>query len=366
MRIGIICQNYPPAISEGGISHYTSHLVDGLICRGHQVIAISSTEFTHASGYEKVQNRFKLALVPGPWRKEAVAIIKRTARYHKLDFLILQYSPASFHYRFRVAWALAPMPCPKITAFHTLWGKSADRLIGILMLLGAQKVIATNSEVLFLIEKYLPYFLRKTYWVPIGSNIVPDRSFKQKPEVVPLISFFGMIYPGKGTDTILGVINELKELNYKFKFKFIGGIQEKGSGFERDLNSRIRHSGMTGYVSNTGLLPAEEVSTLISKSRFMLLPYGGGLSDRRGSFMAAIAHSKAVLTSPPAVQMKFIQNGIHAIWPEKRSTGAYTDIARKLLKEDRLIRRLESGAKELFANFGWDRIAGEYERVLRA
>jgi len=103
MRIGIICQNYPPAISEGGISHYTSHLVDGLICRGHQVIAISSTEFTHASGYEKVQNRFKLALVPGPWRKEAVAIIKRTARYHKLDFLILQYSPASFHYRFRVA-----------------------------------------------------------------------------------------------------------------------------------------------------------------------------------------------------------------------------------------------------------------------
>ena len=293
MIIGLVCQNFPPASFEGGISHYSLRLAKALAGRGHDVMAISSTEFTRSARESEEIHKLRIRLVQGPWNHLSIREIHKIGFAEKLDALVLQYSPASFRSSFRLAWAITSFPCQKITAFHTLWGGGFDRLFGLSLLAGSDKIIATNSEIMTLLEKHVPLFLKKTYWIPIGSNILSAKCYAKRCDFSqPVISFFGMLYPGKGLSLILDVLQELKERGRPFHFKFIGGGMLGLKSYEDHFQKEIEARGLHDIVEHLGLLPAEEVSAWIQASRFLFLPYDLGLSDRRGSFMAAIAHGK--------------------------------------------------------------------------
>ncbi|MDY6950056.1 MAG: glycosyltransferase family 4 protein [Thermodesulfobacteriota bacterium] len=365
MRIGIVCQNYPPARFEGGISHYSALLAAHLASLGHEVFAITSTEFTLAQRALNASRGIKIRLVKGPWGFDAVGVIRQMAISIAMDAVILQFSPASFNKPFRAAWALTPFPCQKITAFHTLWGKGLDRLMGLLMLFGTPKIIATNSEIITILERRLPLLLKRTYWIPIGSNILPSHQERQREEFsTPSISYFGMLYPGKGLDTILDALEALMKQGYRFAFRFIGGGMLDLESYEKAFGRDIENRGLKGAVECLGLIPAEDVSRHLAQSRFLFLPYESGLSDRRGSFMAAIAHKKAVLTSPPIVEMPFLRNGHNVLWPQKASVPAYVECMERLLQDDDLVAHLERGAGELSRHFRWEKIAHDYDLVM--
>lgn len=367
MKIGIICQNYPPAMFEGGISHYSRLLAEGLNQRGHNVYALTSTEFTKlASEIEKPAN-VEIIRLDGPWSHSTVRKIKAIADKLGIEVLILQFSPASFNKSFRVMWGLTRFHCQKITAFHTLWGKGSDRILGVLTLWGSKKIIATNSEIMFLLEKYLPHLLARTYWIPIGSNIIPpaqDDVAHHSP--IPLISYFGMLYPGKGLDLILDCLQEMRNRGHTFKFKFIGGGMLEHEQYEKNFREKIADRALQGDVEHLGLVPEEVVSMWLFQSRFVFLPYDRGLSDRRGTLMAAMAHGKAVLTSPPAVDMPFFKNGLNICWPEDNTLEGYIDLMERLLRNDMLVAHLESGMRTLAPHFCWHRIVAEHELVLQS
>ncbi|MEW6665508.1 MAG: glycosyltransferase family 4 protein [Thermodesulfobacteriota bacterium] len=365
MKIAIVCQNYPPASEEGGISHYSRCLAQGLASRGHEVWAITSTEFTESVEGTRSEDGVRVIRVSSPWNHRTVFEMRDLAAEAKLNALMLQYSPASFGRSFRAAWALARIPCRKITAFHTLWGDHIDRILAILTLAGSSKIIATNSEIMTLLEKYLPVFLRKTYWIPIGSNILPNPipDYPVQPSI-PIVSHFGMVYPGKGLDTALDVLQGLRKSGSQFHFKFIGGTKLDLEGREAAFRKRLATSGLGHLAEHLGLVPAKEVSAWLRRSRFVFLPYDSGVSDRRGSLMAALAHGKAILTSPPAVRIPFLKNGINVLWPPEASVPGYLRCFERLLADDFLVHSLEEGASRLAGQFTWERIAWEHELVL--
>lgn len=367
MKIAIICQNYPPAIFEGGISHYSRLLAENLSNRGHEVYALTSTEFTHLTKESAESSPVKVIGIKGPWNHASVKKIKTILVANKIEAVLLQYSPASFKRSFRIKWAFTRFRGGKITVFHTIWGSGVDRVVGLLMLYGCKKIVATNSEVMFLIERYLPSLLRKTYWIPIGSNVSPLKKthVPENGTCEPIISYFGMLYPGKGLDIILEVLAKLKRRGNIFHFKFLGGGMRDHGHYEREFHNRIKRLALDGSVEHSGLIPEAEVSKWLDMSRFVFLPYNRGLSDRRGSFMAAIAHGKAVLTSPPAIGMPFLKNGWNVLWPEEHAPHQYVLLFEKLLRDNELVLRLGKGAKALSRHFSWEKIAGAHEMVLR-
>lgn len=365
MRIAIICPNFPPATFEGGIAHYSQWLAKSLALRDHKVYAITSTEYSIHVRDNKDSENIETIFVKGPWDHSTIKALKKVALDKKIDALILQYTPASFSRTFRVKWAVSDFGCKKITAFHTLWGKSFDRVLGILNLIGCQKIIATNSEIMTILKKRLPFLLRKTYWIPIASNIIKQAGKQNiNSNDSKIISFFGMLYPGKGLDLILSVLEELNRKKYNFCFKFIGGGMLNHEQYEREFRFKIKGRNLNGIVEHLGLISENEVSKWLNKSRFVFLPYKSGLSDRRGSFMAALEHGKAVLSSPPVVDMPFLKNGENVLWPNNPSVDEYAKLAEKLLNDDALIRRLEKGTKEISSNFSWEKIASAYESAL--
>jgi glycosyltransferase involved in cell wall biosynthesis len=366
LKIAIICQNYPPARFEGGISHYSALLARTLGHMGHEIHAFTSSEFSEPAKNNAPQFGAKVTKIDGPWNHSTVATIKKLAKRNKLDAVVLQYAPASYKTSFRIQWALTRFACQKITAFHTLWGQGIDKLVALFLLVGSPKIIATNSEIMAIIEKHIPFLLKKTYWIPIGSNILPSSSLTAaSDQSPPIVSFFGMIYPGKGMDVLLDVVEAVKSKGCQFRFQLIGGSILYHPAFHEEFLNKIRQKRLESVVDYLGMLPAEEVSKRLQMSRFLYLPYDRGLSDRRGTFMAGLAHGKPVLTAPPVVPMPFIKNGLHALWPEKGDVSNYADLFIKLLTDNELIRRLEQGAKGLSSCFTWERIASELDLVLR-
>jgi glycosyltransferase involved in cell wall biosynthesis len=366
VKIAIVRQNYPPATFEGGISHYSELLGKSLLGLGHEVYAFTSTEFTRPTMESNGSSGVEIIRIEGPWNHNSINVIKKTAKNRKIDALILQYAPTSYSTPFRLKWALTRLPCQKITSFHTLWGGGFDRLMGLLMLFGCHKIIATNSEIMTLLEKYLPFLLKKTYWIPIGSNILPsDQPSDEKSSFKDsLFSYFGMLYPGKGLDLILDTLEELKRRGYRFSFKFIGGGYLDYESYEENFRKSIEKRDLNGFVEHLGRISSEEVSHWLNQSRFIYLPYDSGVSDRRGSLMAALAHGKAILTSPPAVSSQLFKNGMNMVWPDEPSHLGYVALIEKLLQDDKMIARLKQGAKELSSHFGWEKIAVEHELVV--
>jgi glycosyltransferase involved in cell wall biosynthesis len=366
LKVAIICQNYPPARFEGGISHYSALLARSLVHMGHEVHAFTSSEFSEPTKDNTSQFGVEITRIDGPWNHSTVAAIKKLAERHKFDALVLQYAPASYKTSFRIRWALTRFACQKITVFHTLWGQGIDRLIALFLLVGSPKIIATNSEIMAILERHIPFLLKRTYWIPIGSNIlVSNRVTAANDQSPPIVSFFGMIYPGKGMDVLLDVAEAVKNKGYQFQLKLIGGSIIYHPAFHEEFLNKIRQKRLESVVDYLGMLPAEEVSKRLQMSRFLYLPYDSGLSDRRGTFMAALEHGKPVLTAPPIVPMPFIKNGLHALWPKKADVVNYTELFIKLLTDDESLHRLEQGAKGLSSSFTWERIASELDLVLR-
>lgn len=365
MKIAIVCQNYPPATFEGGISHYSALLAENLKRRGHEVIALTSTEYTHSIKDNEQVNEIDIIRIEGPWNQITVKKIKEVVKQKEIDAVVLQYAPASFKKSFRIKWAMTRFPCQKITSFHTLWGKGFDRLFGLFMLLGCSKIIATNTEIMTILEKHIPSLLRKTFWIPIGSNISPSYDHEEGREFYdPIVCYFGMLYPGKGLNLILDVLETLKKRELQFSFKIIGGGIIYYKNFESDFKNDLKKRELDGMVEHIGHLPAKEVSKWLRRSRLVFLPYDRGMSDRRGSFMAAIRHGNAVLTSPPVVPLPFLKRDINVMWPHEPTVSGYVSLLERMLKDDELVKRLRVGAKELSNFFSWDKIASEYELVL--
>lgn len=366
MKIAIVCQNFPPASFEGGISHYSQKLAKYLSSRGHRVYAITSTEFSKSLNKNFKGKGLEIIYVKGPWSLKSVFSIKKIARDLKLSSIILQYSPASFDWRFRLFWAVTPFPCRKITAFHTLWGGSFDRLLGLLNLCGSHQIIATNSEIITILEKWVPELMEKTFWIPIGSNITPvELTLNRTQETIPVISFFGMMYPGKGLGLILEVLRKLKQKGHQFKFKFIGGGMIDHEFYEIEFQKIVVKKNLHDCIQHLGLISASEASHWLNKSRFVFLPYEKGLSDRRGSFMAVVAHHKAILTSAPIVEMPFLVNNKNVIWPVTPTIDGYLEKVESLISDDKLVRSLEEGVKEISGYFSWEKISEDYEKVIK-
>ena len=364
MKIAIFCPSYPPASSEGGISHYTQRLARNLSGMGEDIVIITGDGY-RGNGSDEGICVIKFA---GEWNRQTAEQMVGQLSSLRVDTVNLQYSPVMYPTRFKFAWEKITSRFQSTASFHTLWGGSKlNYLIALRLLHSADGIIATNSEIMYLLRKYLPFFLKKTYFIPIGSNIEPRDTKIDSAQIaaryslvpnIPILAYFGMSYPGKGMDLLLDSAHILLT-DYKSDFQLLvigGGISDVPEYREEKskLTSKLR---IKDKVIWTGQIPATEVSALLSLARVVILPFESGVSDRRGSLMAALAHHKPVVTTKPTIPISLFRNGENMIWPGNNDSIALADTVFRVLRDDQLRQKLESGAADLSKHFEWPDIA---------
>jgi glycosyltransferase involved in cell wall biosynthesis len=232
----------------------------------------------------------------------------------------------------------------------------------------AHGVIVTNQADYDALSVRVPTPLRQ---IPIGSNIttytpLPSEiaetreSLGLRPDDY-LLGYFGFLNESKGADTLLSALSRLDERHH---LVFIGGQTgssdpDNNQSFLAQLHTLIARLGVAERVHWTGFQPDARVSTYLHAADLMVMPYRDGVSLRRGTLMAVLAHGRPLLTTRPASPSSELLHGEN-VWlvPPDDATALETAV-HTLLADPPLRERLGRGAARLSDCFTWDKIAGE-------
>lgn len=396
MRIGLVTGEYPPM--QGGVGDFSRELALALATLGHSVHVITHARATFAvaptgQGQAQPANSARaLSLRIHPvirsWNFQSLFAIRRLARALSLDLLNIQYQAAAYGMTPPIHFLPRLAGLPTVVTFHDLrvpyLFPKAGRLRQAAVTYLAQTasgVIATDPGD----EKELRRRgIECVTQIPIGSNIAPApppdynrAEWRARSGVLPdefLLGYFGFLNPSKGGDTLIAALAGLVGRKANVKLILIGGRagssdSQVNESFGADVERLIADFDLADRIIRTGFVEAAEVSAHLSACDAMALPYRDGASFRRGTFMAALAHGCAIITTEPSYPMPELQDGVNIRLVPPDSASAIVLAVSELLDAPDLRARLGQGALQLSAQFAWDTIAARsedfFQEVLR-
>lgn len=215
-----------------------------------------------------------------------------------------------------------------------------------------------------IVRRFAGNRVHRTY---IGTNITvsPGDAGNDGKTV---ISYFGSVYPGKGIEHMLSIWKQIKQQDNenRYVFKIIGDVGTEDSNHFADYHKQvwkwIEQYGLKNSVEVTGYLSDEEVSHEIQNSSMATLFYEDGLTLRRGSFLAYLAHGIPIVTSEGDEEAKELFTGHSGIAMTANDNEIISVIAKysALTAEDRMA--IHDDNIDLSRNFDWDTIAKGYLR----
>jgi glycosyltransferase involved in cell wall biosynthesis len=218
--------------------------------------------------------------------------------------------------------------------------------------------------------------------IPIGSNIdaydpnhIELAEVRERLDLKPgdiLIGYFGFLSESKGADLL---IDSLAMLDERYHLVFIGGQtgdsdQDNNQAFVHRLRAQIDHLNLNERVHWTGFLPSRRVSAHLAATDLMVMPYRDGVSLRRGTLMAVLAHGRPLVTTYPEEEIPELEHGENIWLLSPHDSPALAAGIAMLMADPEQRNRLRRGARELARQFSWDVIAAQtatfYEELVAA
>jgi glycosyltransferase involved in cell wall biosynthesis len=294
-----------------------------------------------------------------------------------LDVLDVQYQAAA--YRMHPAINFVPRaqsrPLVAVT-FHDLkvpylFPKAGPLRWWVVRMLArrADAVIVTNSEDQLRLEKEIePHRLKL---IPIGSNIELsppagyDRDVERtrwgvKPDDI-LLGYFGFLNESKGSEELINALHLLVEQALPAHLLKVGGrvgtSDPTNRAYAEKMERLIADLGLIPRVHWTGYARPARISAALMATDVCVLPYRDGVSFRRGTLLACLAHGRAIVTTRPQVPLPEIRDGETMLLVEPQDPSGLAQAVTRLAYDPELRARLEANAGTLAADFTWDRIA---------
>jgi len=278
---------------------------------------------------------------------------------------------------------LTRIPC--VTTFHDLLVPFLFPKAGALrwranqfLARGSRACIVTNAEDN---QRLRPdSSIRMLRKIPIGSNISPsvpegfDRyAFREEhgiPRRAVVLSYFGFLNASKGSEELIEAFHAVRESGVDAWLLMIGGSLGASDPTNRAYLERVETliaaRGLSSHVIWTGFVSEEGVSSAFAAADMCVLPFRDGISFRRGSLMAALAHGVPVVSTVPTVTLPELEHGRNVLLVEPDQPEALTRAVLSLAESPALRLRLGEAARQLSRSFSWDAIAERTLEVYRA
>jgi glycosyltransferase involved in cell wall biosynthesis len=394
MKIGLITGEYPPM--QGGVGAFTRELALALRDLGQEVHIITHRlarpqsdsrnwgdllePMTHDAGW--------LHPVARRWGWGDIGRVADIAVRHELDVLNIQYQAAAYNMKMP-AINLSPRRLKGIATiiptFHDLrvpylfpkagkWRKwIVERLAH-----DAHGIILTNEDDLNALQGRR--VRTPAVSIPIGSNITTyqpaETEVAQLRQALGLsaedclLGYFGFVNPSKGADSLIRLLADCPENTH---LVFIGGqtgASDAGTNqaFLNQIKRQVFELGLTQRVHWSGFLPDAQVSTYLHACDIMVMPYRDGISLRRGTLMAILAHGRPLISTESDREVPALKHGENC-WLVPRGNQQSLLWAVGFLRENAGIRqKLSRGATQLSDQFTWDKIAQQtldfYQKII--
>src|SRR6267142_2076925 len=178
--------------------------------------------------------------------------------------------------------------------------------------------------------------------IPIGSNIATapagdrlvTRAALGVPARAPLLAPFGIVYQGKGLETLLEALAILKSAQPQARLVVVGDTREPERAYRADLEALAVRLGVARAVTWTGRRPAGDVSRILGAADVFVAPFDEGASLRRGSLMAGLAHGLPVVSTATAVASPYLRDGDNiALVPPRDAAALAARLAASLRRD---------------------------------
>ena len=385
LKIGLVTGEFPPM--EGGVGAFTSELAKALASLGHEIHIITSRKARSSEarrkfwephepidiGYAQLHPRVNR------WHWSAVSAIASVALLHELEVINVQYQAAAYDMKLPginfLPWRLREVTSTVVT-FHDLrvpylFPKAGGLRPWIVHQLArsAEGVIVTNATDYQELQR-LGLDPRGIRQIPIGSNIKASapsssrvKALREQLGLGPsdlLLGYFGFLNASKGADILL---RTLKQLADNVHLVFIGGqtgsSDPENQAYLTEVEKLVDGLQLQTRVHWSGFLADAALSTYFNAADIMVMPYRDGVSLRRGTLMAILAHGRPLITTKPSTPLEQLVHGENVWLTRVDDPNALRDAIQQLAIDDDLRVRLGSGAKQLSRLFTWDKIALE-------
>jgi glycosyltransferase involved in cell wall biosynthesis len=373
MRIGQITGEYPPM--QGGVGAFTQELARALTALGHEVYVFTD----HRAAVPIANSPVQVTADAHSWGWGTLSRIRRWAQAQKLDVVNIQYQAAAFNMAAFVH--ILPLRLDSahvVTTFHDLLvpylfpkagplryqavltlARSSDGVIvtnrGDERRLGSEKVVASLRH------------------IPIGSNIRPELAPDYNRSVWraalgfqpddTVIGYFGFLNASKGIDTLLQALRITRNNNLPAKLLVIGGRTGTSDPanivYAREVDAMVEDLNLHEHIRWTGFVDSAAVSGHLAACDILALPFRDGVSFRRGSLMAALAHGCAIITTHPQVDMPELVEDVHVRLIPPDSPTALAIAIEDLADNPELREEMGRNARALSARFTWETIAAQ-------
>lgn len=329
MRVGFIAGEYPPM--QGGVGAFTREVAREMANTGHKVFVFTRTQVQIAD-----EDGISIYPVVGDkWGWNTIPRIKTWIAENQIEIINIQFQTAAFNMHPAIHWTPHWIKSvPVVVTFHDLRipylfpkaGPIRDRIV---------KKIARDADAVISTDREDEARLRQTWhipnvcWIPIGSNVTTtpppqyDRqAFRAQLGVGDqdlLISYFGFLNESKGGLVLVEALAYLVEQGIPAHLVMIGG--RAGSSdptnvrYGERVDALIDKHNLSNRVHWTGFVEDDMVSANFLASDLTALPYLDGVSLRRGTLMAALAHGRAIITTHPETDAPELEDVVKTVPP---------------------------------------------------
>lgn len=269
MKATIITGSFPPDIC--GVGDYTACLLNT----------------------QEAQN-WKL-LYTKNWKLSNIKNILNDIKKINSHIIIFQYPTMGYK------WSLSPqLLCLYYTFFtnkktivvlHELSQRTIKAKIATIPFLFANRVIFTNQYEKEYASKLIPWNKPKYKIVKIYSNISAPVKLKNLKERDIDLVYFGHIRPNKGIEDFLEIVIKCKT-EKSINACIVGQIIPEYKEFYIRIQD-ICEKNNINIQTNKAI---EEVTNILNRSKIALLPFPDGLSERRGTLLAALASGCSIFS----------------------------------------------------------------------
>ena len=376
MRICLISGEFPPM--QGGVGDYTRELGHAMAILGHDVMILTSV---NAAGMEQSVD-FRVFPIVEDWGWFFLRSANTFFAQKSPDVVNIQYQTAA--YGMKPAINLLPgymrlrggkRPIMVVT-FHDLLVPFLFRGAGPLrrwvtdvLARRVDGVVATNEEDAASLDERAPDTPRRL--IPIGSNITPtsldefdrqtwrDRWGITKDQLA--LSYFGFLNQSKGGEELIEALGKLVAGGRGAKLIMIGGqvgaSDPTNMAYLSHVEQLIDRLSLEERVIWTDYLPDHEVTATLKASDVCVLPYRDGVSTRRGTLMAALAHGLPIVTTTPRVPLAQFRDGENMLLVPPENPDAIAGAVARLADDAALREQVGAGAAALAEQYTWPAIA---------
>ncbi len=369
MKVGFVTGEYPPR--QGGVGAFTREVARAMAAQGHAVYVLTRPESAGMSepGIEVT------AVSSTCWRWQHNMDARQWAHSRQLEVINLQFQTAAYDMHPGVHWLPdAVREIPVVVTFHDLRvpylfpkaGPVRTWSVRRLARHAAGAVATDRADERILRDQW---GVRAVRWIPIGSNITVSLpggfsagEWRRQRGIPPdslLVAYFGFLNESKGGLDLMDALARLHHNGVAAHAIMIGG--RAGSSdvtnldYGKQVDASIEAHGLTEYIHWTGFVSDPEVSAAFCAADMVVLPYRDGVSLRRGTLMAALAHGRPIVTTHPGTRAPELDGAVLTVPPA--APDPLAEAILRLWRDAALRDSLAAGARAASVHFSWDNIA---------